>query len=350
MHKPIPGSRFILLDGLRGFAAIGIASFHLWLMPKYNGFNSFVDFFFVLSGFVLAPSILSLAKGGKKKFFVSRIIRLYPMLIPVFITLILVQKVPFLSENLTGFPSTEPLAFLGAFLLLQVFWAAIIPVYTPLWSLSAELFANLIATIFGSKQRFFVLVLIGLIIESVGIFINHRYDLGWGVIKYLIAIGRVLVGFYLGIILRKTINSEVTKGSIKNIPIFLIIFAFNFYLIDISNVFIIFSAPICYFLVREIAILEETRIPQFILAFFSYIGRISYGVYVWHTVIGNLSIPAFILKYSPITLTGLTKDLFNVTLTVLIIIIVTEVSIKFVETPIRSFARAHLRVLQEDKK
>ena len=349
MDKIISVNRFILLDGMRGFAALGIASYHLWLTPKFDGFNSFVDFFFVLSGFVLAPSILSLAKGSRKKFLVSRILRLYPMLIPVFITLILVQKVPFISEYLVGSPSTEPLVFLGAFFLLQIFWGATITVSMPLWSLSAEWFTNLIATIFGSKQRFSLMVLIGLVIEIVGLYINHRYNLGWGIIKYLIAIGRVLVGFYLGIILHKTLNSKEYQSSIKNLLIVLIIFSTHFYLIDISDVFIIFSAPICYFLVREIASLEETRFPKLILAFCSYIGRISYGVYVWHAVIGMLAVPTFIMKYLSINLFGISRDLFNVILTFLILIIVTEASIKFIETPIRRFSRANLQVFQDDK-
>jgi peptidoglycan/LPS O-acetylase OafA/YrhL len=329
---------------MRGVAVIGIVSSHLWL--HYRGFASFVDFFFVLSGFVLAPSILSLAKGARKKFIVSRILRLYPMLIPFFITLIIFQKVPFISEQLSGFPSTGPLAFLGALLLLQIFWSATIPVSSQLWSLSAEWFTNLIVTIFGSKQRFFLLVLFGLILEIAGIFINHRYNLGWGVIKYLIAIGRALVGFNLGMVLRQNIESKKYNGTIKNLLIILIVFTINMYLVDASDFFIILSAPICYFLIREIASIKESRLPKFILDICSYLGRISYGVYVWHIFIGTLAISAFVLKYSSFNLYGLPEPLFNVIITVLISIIVTEASIKFVESPIRRFARANLKVFQ----
>ena len=55
-------TRFILLDGMRGLAAIEIVAFHLWLpeKPFFSGFNTFVDSFFVLSGFVLAPKIMNL--------------------------------------------------------------------------------------------------------------------------------------------------------------------------------------------------------------------------------------------------------------------------------------------------
>jgi peptidoglycan/LPS O-acetylase OafA/YrhL len=317
-------------------------------MPSYLGFNSFVDFFFVLSGFVLAPAVLDFQRGSRKKFLVGRVIRLYPMLIPVFITLVLVQNVSFISKHITGFPPTTPFAFLGSFLLLQIFWGATIPVNTPLWSLSAEWFTNLFATVYPSKQRFLIIILFGLTIEITGLYINYRYSFGWGVIKYTIAIGRALVGFYLGIILRDQFRSNDHKGSTKNLFMILVVFWINFFLIDFSMAFIIFAAPICYFLVREVASFKESRLPKLILTVCSYMGRISYGVYVWHSVIGTLAIPAFVLKYSSDSLQFIPKSLFDVTLTVLILVIVTEVSIRLFEVPIRTIAYSRLRILREN--
>lgn len=348
MMRGSANRRFVLLDGLRGVAALGVAAFHLWLAPSYQGFNSFVDFFFVLSGFVLAPAVLSFQKGSRKRFLVGRVIRLYPMLIPVFITLALVQNVPFISKHVTGFPSTTPLVFLGTVLLLQIFWGATISVNTPLWSLSAEWFTNLFATIYPSKQRFSIIILFGLTIEIAGLFISHRYSLDWGVIKYTIAIGRAFVGFYLGIILRDQFKSHDRKGSTKNLFLILAFFTINFFLIDFSSAFIIFAAPICYFLVREVARFEESRLPKLILMACSYMGRISYGIYVWHSVIGTLAIPAFVLKYSSNSLQFIPEPLFNVTLTVVILVIVTEVSIRFFEVPIRTFAHSRLRMFREN--
>ena len=345
--KSISNRRFFLLDGLRGVAALGVAAFHLWLMPRFQGFNSFVDFFFVLSGFVLAPKVLSFDKGSRKKFLVSRVIRLYPMLIPVFITLALVQYLPLLSKHIMGFTHTPPLAFLGSFFLIQIFWGATIPVNTPLWSLSAEWFTNLFSTFNPFRQRYLSIVILGLILETLGLIINHRYSLDWGVIKYLIAIGRALAGFYLGIILRDHLRSKNHTGSGKNLFIILVIFSINFFLIGISSAFIILAAPICFFIVREVASFDESRIPRFVLIVCSYMGRVSYGVYVWHSVIGTLAIPALVLKYSPLSLQFLPKPLFNVTLTLIILVIVTEGSIRFVETPVREIAHSRLRIFRE---
>ena len=65
------------LDGLRGLAAIAVALFH-WLL-SFAGFLA-VDFFLVLSGFILAhryPYSDSPVSSGR--FVLSRLARLYPM-------------------------------------------------------------------------------------------------------------------------------------------------------------------------------------------------------------------------------------------------------------------------------
>lgn len=68
---------FHALDGLRGIAAIAVALFH-WLL-SFAGFLA-VDFFLVLSGFILAHRYLySERQVGAGRFVLSRIARLYPM-------------------------------------------------------------------------------------------------------------------------------------------------------------------------------------------------------------------------------------------------------------------------------
>jgi len=346
-------NRFYLLDGMRGVLCFSIVADHLYFdtpdLVRYSqGFNSFVDFFFVLSGFVLAPAILSIKAGSKKKFLVGRMIRLYPMLIPVFFTLALVQWVPFLSKHLTGFPPTAPLTFVGSLLLLQIFWGATVAINTPMWSLSAEFYTNMIATIFPLKQKYLIPISLGLILEIVGLLISDRYNLEWGVFFYTIGIGRAIVGFYLGIILRKDFNTKNHEGSIGTVLIILMILSLNFFLLNSSSYFIIFAAPIFFYLVRELASFNESNLPKWIVRMFSYFARISYGVYLWHTIIGTMAIPFFVLKYLPFDLNGIPKSLFIVTLTIIILVIVTEASIRLVETPIRRTAYTRLRIFKEN--
>ena len=90
--------RYVLLDGMRGIAALSIMIYHLWLNGMWwaSGFNIVVDFFFVLSGFVLAPSLLSTKRNYKKKFVLNRVIRLFPMIIMFFIALFAIEIITLL--------------------------------------------------------------------------------------------------------------------------------------------------------------------------------------------------------------------------------------------------------------
>jgi len=78
-----PASRFALLDGLRGLAALAVVSYHV--NPAYlPGAHLAVDFFFCLSGFVIALNYRQRLRAGAMGFwrFVGlRLARLYPMLL-----------------------------------------------------------------------------------------------------------------------------------------------------------------------------------------------------------------------------------------------------------------------------
>src|ERR1700759_3427100 len=80
---------FEILDGLRGIAALAIVMFHFmeWVYTDYSrnfighGFLA-VDFFFCLSGFVIAYAYDDrITKMGMVEFFKSRLIRLHPLVI-----------------------------------------------------------------------------------------------------------------------------------------------------------------------------------------------------------------------------------------------------------------------------
>lgn len=80
---------FIILDGLRGIAALAIVIFHFmeWAFSDFSenfighGFLA-VDFFFCLSGFVIGYAYNNrMEKMGIMEFFKSRLIRLHPLVI-----------------------------------------------------------------------------------------------------------------------------------------------------------------------------------------------------------------------------------------------------------------------------
>lgn len=80
---------FLILDGLRGIAALAVVIFHFmeWIYPDSSknfighGFLA-VDFFFCLSGFVIGYAYDDrIGKIGIWEFFKSRLIRLHPLII-----------------------------------------------------------------------------------------------------------------------------------------------------------------------------------------------------------------------------------------------------------------------------
>ena len=76
--------RFALLDGLRGIAAFAVILDHTppnFLGELIPGRYLAVDFFFVLSGFVLAHAYGRRLEGGWSvfSFMRARVIRLYPL-------------------------------------------------------------------------------------------------------------------------------------------------------------------------------------------------------------------------------------------------------------------------------
>ncbi|HEY4326860.1 MAG TPA: acyltransferase [Mucilaginibacter sp.] len=179
---------FEILDGLRGVAALAIVVFHFmeWAISDYSknfighGFLA-VDFFFCLSGFVIAYAYDDrIAKMGVVEFFKSRLIRLHPLVISGSVLGLLA----FLFDPFGG--HTE---LLGAGKITLLFLASVLlipfPVMTdrtfnlfgfnaPAWSLFWEYVANIFyAFILCRINRCYLFVLA--VPASVGIcFVAYR--------------------------------------------------------------------------------------------------------------------------------------------------------------------------------
>jgi len=139
--------RFHLLDALRGIAAICVVIGHdKYLVHRFNLNNQYlaVDFFFCLSGFVIAFSYERRLQAGMRlrDFIASRLIRLYPVYL-LGITL------GFFYELLYGHrlgPHTGFAFLLAVFLvpnLKLVSSVMLFPLDVPAWSLFLEIPANI---------------------------------------------------------------------------------------------------------------------------------------------------------------------------------------------------------------
>ncbi len=209
--------RFETLDALRGVAAFSVVVYHLdglkmavEIAPR--GFLA-VDFFFVLSGFVVAHAYEGPLGSWMswRAFMVRRLIRLYPLVllsIGVGLSLMLLKwrifpdKVDSLHTILT--------AGLLNGLLLPVLSGGLIsgnelfPINSPLWTLFLELLANMVwAWIgFGLRTRTLVCVVLvsWLAMTVFGVYF-HSENLGYDMLTWPGGVARVSFGFTLGVVM-----------------------------------------------------------------------------------------------------------------------------------------------------
>lgn len=142
---------FLALDGLRGVAAIAVVCLH-WFEGLgnswFSGARLAVDFFFLLSGFVMDHAYRDrLERGlGFGRFFLLRVIRLWPMIAAgAAIGLLRVVARGVLDHD-TAFSLTDALAKFGInLILLPDFFSGLyadkFPLNIAMWSLLAEFVA-----------------------------------------------------------------------------------------------------------------------------------------------------------------------------------------------------------------
>lgn len=149
--------RFLMLDFYRFLAAIGVVFFHVNSIDSraksvidVGSFGIFVDFFFMLSGFVLFHNYkdLKLGVASYYTFLVRRVARIYPLHIATMVVLICMSVA-------LSFPSTVTYRDIVLNVLLVQAWGLDnkLTLNHPSWSISAEFFCYLLFP--------FIVVLIG---------------------------------------------------------------------------------------------------------------------------------------------------------------------------------------------
>lgn len=179
---------FEILDGLRGIAAVSVLVFHFMeiVISDYSknfighGFLA-VDFFFCLSGFVIAYAYDDrITKIGLKEFFKARLIRLHPLVISGSVLGLLA----FLFDPFGGHPELYSVARI---LLIFVFSMLVIPfpvmedrfyncfgLNAPAWSLFWEYVANIVYAFILCRLNKKILAVICIISAAALGFVAYR--------------------------------------------------------------------------------------------------------------------------------------------------------------------------------
>lgn len=158
--------RFEALDAFRGLCALSVVLFHFRVvgsvteLPFFRGSELFVEFFFALSGFVLAHSYGFRENLKFKPYILSRFFRLYPLYFCMLMVFIGLEVVKYLAYKGAGFsfnalPFTghgSPTQILPNLLMLQSWTSLTDPLSFnyPSWSISIEfyLYVLLFLTLF----------------------------------------------------------------------------------------------------------------------------------------------------------------------------------------------------------
>jgi len=210
-------SRYGTLDALRGIAALGVVVFHLGQMelaPEVlpHGYLA-VDFFFVLSGFIVAHAYEKALRGPLTfwSFALRRAIRLYPLAVlgVVFGTALLLLKWCLYPGKVDALPVILLSSAVNSLLLPMPFGGEVshhvlFPGNGPLWSLFFELVVNLAWGACGVRLRTGALLVI-VIAAGVGVaglsWQAGTANLGFDTATAFAGAARVSFGFPLGVVL-----------------------------------------------------------------------------------------------------------------------------------------------------
>ena len=295
---PKNNKRFIALDSFRGLCAISVAILHLNVLEAFSEIDlfrnasNFVDFFFILSGFVMYHSYgNSKHDFSFRKLIISRTFRLYPLYITmlfVFICFELLkhqaEKYGFIFNNsaFTGGNSLDEL--LPSIFLVQTWIRESngMSFNYPSWSISIEYY---IYILFGLilLLRNCIKYNLFLLLAATSIFSLLTSN---SIVKWEIASG--LSCFFIGAIINYFTNyySELKFNPIAGTILEAsCITATYFVLVSDSTL----KQVVCILLfATTIAVysLESGFISKILSArIFTYLGKLSYSIYMTHAAI-----------------------------------------------------------------
>jgi peptidoglycan/LPS O-acetylase OafA/YrhL len=260
-----PSERFLALDALRGIAAAAVFFRHVpdptladWLPGSYLA----VDFFFLLSGFVLAHAYEHRigAQLTASRFMLARYVRLAPSYY-VGLALGLVLPLYAILQGGLSFPTIAPAIALGAlFLPVAPFFPpyshGLFPFNAPAWSLFFELIANAIFAVLLALgvKRVWPIVVAGALGVLVSGFFRGSLDGGFNFEHAHIGLTRVLFAFFAGVMIYRAWQAR-RPSFVVPLPVLVAVLLGVFALrgegalrlaIDYVAVFVVFPAIIFY--------------------------------------------------------------------------------------------------------
>ena len=358
--KGAEGIRHIAsIDGLRAIAVTAVVLYHLGISWIPGGFLG-VDLFFVISGYVITRLILDSINQSSaldlRAFYAARIRRIFPGFIFMVICTIIFIGV-WAPEAIKRFLSDLPYALTGTINWLLVarnqdYFETIgrPPLLQHTWSLAVELQFYLIWPIilltvlkyFGKKNIARIALIIAMISGTTLFFVSLQLDQANAKQISHIYFGTDThsLGLFLGAALAvswipQNLSANIEKraqdvidaigvvGLLGLISVFLFIDQSNASLYRIAFPLAgIFGCLVIISLVHP----ASRFAPLISTAPFRWIGQRSYGIYIWHWVIFQVTRPS-------VDLSGQTWALYLAR--VLLVLALADISLRWVEIPFR---------------
>lgn len=297
------GNYYDVLDGLRGIAALMVVVFHYFEFMKYrvcdflpigHGFLA-VDFFFCLSGFVVAFAYDGkLKRIGIGNFFRSRLIRLHPMIIlgTLLGAVVYVVNPSWDTVQTAGWGKILTAVVCAFFLIpyprMPYREGELFPLNTPTWSLFFEYIANIVYAVVLVRLRNAWLLVVCLL-SALGLcYCGWKSGLlihGWNIHFLSDGFARVAFSFTAGMVVYR-FGWVLRNRTGLLLPALLLVGLLT--LPHIRNDWPLECVIVILFFPFIIALGAGTEVKGRVRTFCLFLGRLSYPLYLTHITIVTL--------------------------------------------------------------
>jgi peptidoglycan/LPS O-acetylase OafA/YrhL len=346
------------IDGLRAIAVTAVIFYHLGFQWIPGGFLG-VDLFFVISGYVITRLLLdSIARSGGldlRGFYKARARRLLPPMVFMIVVTAFYISI-WAQDSVKRFLTDTPFALTGGMNWWLVFkeqdyFEAIgrPPLLQHTWSLAVETQFYLIWPVllliilkrFGKKVIPVAALAIALFSGTALFLVSLQLDATSTVSHVYFGTDTHSIGLFLGAALAVSWIPQNFKSEVSNKAQNFIDFIGVFGLVGILGSFLLIdeSSPTAYKIAFPLAAIFGAAIITSIVHPASrfapilqnrvllWIGERSYAIYLWHWVVFQITRPR-------VDIDG--EDWALITLRILVVLALADISLKLVELPIRS--------------
>lgn len=338
--------KFEELDGLRGVAAIAVM---LWHRREWFGGDGFlghaylaVDFFFMLSGFVIAHAYGERLTDGPARwaFLRDRVIRLHPLLIvgALIASVLLAYAI---HSGTKPMPALPALTFLSAFVPAPAMWIAggeAFPINNPEWSLFWELLANLLFALIATRltdRRLIAIIATSALAMIYCSATSFGFKGGRIQAEILQGLPRVGLSFFIGVLLLRLFRRgwRVPLADVPGLPAAILVGSFA--LLPVWHPWSAAYDPIMVILLYPTLLLWAAAATPAWPRVTALAGAISYPLYVLHLpflqVISGVRQTVLHLPSTPGMVGGLAS--------LVIVVVAAYAALRLYDEPVRGWLR-----------